>query len=67
VDDPPAPVAVVGACPCRGRADVPLEPVRTRDAEGRPAEALWCVACAAERRHERARRLSDYPGGPAWF
>jgi hypothetical protein len=29
---------LVGTCPRFGRADVPLERVQTRDAEGRPAE-----------------------------
>jgi hypothetical protein len=59
--------SVVGTCPRCGRADVPLERVQTRDAEGRPAEALWCLGCAAERRQKRARRLGDFPGGSGWW
>jgi hypothetical protein len=56
-----------GTCPRCGRADVPLERVQTRDTKGRPSEAPWCVPCATERRQKRARRLGDYPGGPAWW
>jgi hypothetical protein len=58
---------LVGTCPRCGRADVPLEPVRTRDAEGRPTKAPWCLPCGAARGEERARRLAAYPGGAAWW